>query len=256
VSAFFAEELVQCATDADCVTGRCDLTPTFTVSIEKGYCGTFQTAFDRWQKVELAQRLADRAAGSAPLAAAVLARVDEELGYTRNPPQPGYAVRAPEKETLVILLSELARSGESAREEALARLGTIRLQEAGALKRLAGLALAEAGSAAGLDDMVEASAGASPRLRLHAARAASGLCDRTAVGVLASLLADPHPLVRAGAAWGLGRCGTDEAGGALERRREELVKKPGQAGDLTSIGAALDCYTSRSCGSRSLGARK
>ncbi len=242
VAAFFSEDLAQCSADGDCVTGRCDLTPTFTVAIERGYCGTFQTAFDRWQKVELAERLAQAAGGSAGVLEAVLARVDEELGYTRNPPQAGYAVRAPEKETLVVLLSAMASeetAGDETRGPAMSRLEQMYSVESGAVKRAAGLALAEVGNESAMDEVVQASFGASARLRLHAARAASGLCSTTSLGVLASLLEDPHPLVRAGAADALGRCRSEDARKVLEARRDALRRKPGVSGDLSAVEAAL-----------------
>jgi len=239
VAAYFAENLVQCTGDAECPTGRCDLTPTFTVSIEKGYCGTFQTAFDRWQKVELATRLAAQAREAPELARAVFARVDEELGYTLSSPQPGYAVRPPEKETLVVLLAALAAPGGGAAQEAIRRLDAMLARESGPVRQLVGLTLAELGRESGWDAMVEASFGASPRLRLHAARAASGLCNELSNRVLASLLEDPHPLVRFGAAQGLGKCRTPEALEVLEQRRAALRRKPGPSGDLSAINSAI-----------------
>lgn len=197
LAAFFSEELLQCTSAADCVTGKCDLSPVFTISTSGGYCLSFSSAFERWQRLELARSLADMARRDGALHDAVLARVREELQFVR----PG-----PEEEAMVELLGAMRTS------ESLALLRQLHAGLAGEARPLAALALARVGDDAGLDDVVAASFSPVVRVRVHAAAAAGGLCgSRTALGILRGLVADDHHMVRQAAADALAICGGAEA---------------------------------------------
>jgi hypothetical protein len=200
LAAFFQEELKPCTESAECTTGHCDLTPVYTISVSAGYCLSFPNAFDRWQRVELAERLARRAAAEPALMAVLLARLENELTL---------ATRPGEKETLYLILGALRTA------PAATLLRRAFETEQGALREVAGLALAEAGDAAGADVVVEAAFSPVVRVRMHAARAAGGLCSETAVGVLAELLNDDHPLVSEAAATALGGCPGEKAAALL-----------------------------------------
>jgi hypothetical protein len=153
----------------------------FTISVSSGYCLSFPNAFERWQRLLLARKLAKWARDDANLTSLILQRVEEELGF---------AHRLPELEAIYLILASLATS------EALLLLEVLHDDAEGPARQLAGLCLAEAGIVAGLDDVVVAAQSSVVRLRLHAARAAAGLCDETSRGVLAVLAEDRHPLVK------------------------------------------------------------
>lgn len=224
VAAFFMEDLLQCQADEDCITGRCDLSPVFAISVSGGYCASFPNAFERWQFIELAQLLATRALTDPLLLAVVEDRIDKELEIVRRPAG---------REGMVVLLERLG-TGRS-RE----RLQRLYLEESGALRRLVALSLARLGDDRGLDELVEISLSAVVKSRLHAAYAAAGLCRGAALDVLGALLVDDHHLVRQAAAEALGRCG--EAGRPLLlKRAAALETAPGVGGDRFSVKAALE----------------
>lgn len=191
VTAFFSEELKPCTSSADCPTGHCDLTPVYTISVSSGYCISFPSAFERWQKVELADRLAAYSRDLPQLAV----RVESELAreYLNGN-------RPADLETAYLVLVALGT------ESAVARLAEEYVSRTGAVREVAGMALAEAGDPRGIDAVVAAAFSPVVRVRLHAARAAGRLCNGAALGVLAELLDDDHSLVSEAAASALGRC--------------------------------------------------
>ncbi len=200
--AFFSEELKPCSSSDDCRSGHCDLTPVFTISVSAGYCVSFPSAFERWQKVELAHRLADYAREFPQLAERVEARLATE--YLNGD-------RTADLETAYIVLVALGTKSavERLAKEFEARTGTV--------KEVAGLALAEAGDARGIEAVVDAAFSPVVRVRLHAARAAGRLCSKACLGVLAELLDDDNPLVSEAAASALGQCPGENS---LERLEE------------------------------------
>jgi len=224
VAAFFQEELVRCDSDAECLTGRCDLTPMFTISVSGGFCASFPNAYERWQRIELAESLAGLAREDPELMALVLARVDDELAHVRRPA---------EKEAVIVLLVRLGVP------DAVARLRELSVREEEPIRRLAGLSLASIGDESGSDELVEASLSAVVRMRMHAAHSAGGLCKGAALSVLAELLVDKHYLVRQAAAAALARCG-EEGKSVLEARSREISDgKAAYTGDRFAVDSAL-----------------
>jgi hypothetical protein len=195
MGAFFAEEMTPCTSNEECLTGRCDLTPVYTISVSAGYCLALPGAFERWQKVELGQRLGGLAKTVPGLSSKVMAEVTASLAGNRNG----------DLETGVILLTELGTP------EAIAELARLAGERDGAAAQVAGLALAELGDSRGGPALVEAAFSSVVRTRMHAARGAGRLCTEEALGVLAELLADSHPMVAEAAATALGRCPQDAA---------------------------------------------
>jgi hypothetical protein len=206
MAAFFAEELTPCTSNEACLTGRCDLTPVYTISVSAGYCLAIPGAFERWQKVELGQRLGALAKTVPGLSARVLDAVTSSFTGSRNG----------DLETGVIVLLELGTP------EAVAELVRLTRERDGAAAQVAGLALAELGDARGGPALVDAAFSPVVRTRMHAARGAGHLCTKEALGVLAELLSDSHPMVAEAAATALGQC-PQEAAAKL------LVGKPGFA---------------------------
>lgn len=190
-AAFFDEELKPCTSSEECSSGHCDLTPVYTISVSAGYCVTFPSAFERWQKVELADRLADYVRRFPGLAERVEARLARE--YLDGD-------RAGDLETAYLVLAGLGS------ESAVARLAVEYETRTGTVREVAGLALAEAGDRRGLDAVVDAAFSPVVRVRMHAARAAGGLCSEASGRVLAELLDDASPLVAEAAASAMGRC--------------------------------------------------
>ncbi len=188
---FFDEELKPCTANEECSSGHCDLTPVYTISVSAGYCINFPSAFERWQKVELANRLADLVGQFPQLAERIEARLVRE--YLNGD-------RPADLETAYLVLTALAS------ESAISLLAAEYESRTGTAREVAGLALAEAGDARGVDAVVAAAFSPVVRVRMHAARAAGSLCSEASIGVLAELLGDPSPLVSEAAASGLGRC--------------------------------------------------
>ena len=217
LSAFFSEELLQCTADEDCTTGECDLSPVFTISTSGGYCLSFSSAFERWQRLELARSLARMASGDSGLHDAVLARVKEELQFVRA---------GPEEEAMVELLAALGT------EESIGLLGELYRGLDGEVRSLAALALARSGDPTGIDEVVDVSFSPVVRLRIHAAVAVSGLCDKTSLGILRELSSDDHHMVRQAAAEALTRCGGPEVRSILDQAESRGT------GDDFVIGAA------------------
>jgi len=205
VAAFFTDDLQLCERHGDCVTGHCDLSPMFTVSLSSGYCLNFPAAYERWQRIELAESLSALGRADGALNQAVLERVEAELEGR---------LRGPEKEAVILVL------GRQASPASLEMLREVHRLETGEVRRLSALTLAEAGDPTGEDDVVEASFSAVIRVRMHAARAASRLCTPTARGLVAGLLDDRSRLVRQAAAQALARCGGEEARKLLEERHK------------------------------------
>jgi hypothetical protein len=236
LQAFFDERLTRCAADADCITGKCDLAAVFTISVTVGYCATFPNAYQRWQKIELAEALAKMALADATLKDEFYAMTDDP--QVRAEAYPG------EKEIWLLVLRELGTP------EALARIRSLREAEQGPLRREFSLALAETGDPVGLDDVVAAALSSDVAARMHAAAAAGGLCvleapeaggtsaGKTATGLLAELLEDSHALVRQSAASALTRCG-ESGRQILQRRLEQVRAGQGQAGDRFMVESAL-----------------
>jgi hypothetical protein len=190
-AAFFSEELKPCTESSECSSGHCDLTPVYTISVSAGYCVSFPSAYERWQKVELAGHLADYVGELPQLAKRIEARLAKE--YLNGD-------RPADLETAYIVLLALGT------DEAIARLAAEYESRTGTVQEVAGLALAEAGDERGIDAVVGAAFSPVVRVRLHAARAAGHLCSAAALGVLAELLDDDNSLVLEAAATALGQC--------------------------------------------------
>jgi len=182
-AALFEESLHRCEKNSDCVTGLCDLTPSFTVSVSSGYCMSLPNAFDRWQRLALGMKAGEIARRDLDAGRSIVERAKQELS--------GYATPAT-REAMAFLLKEVGTEG------AMEELRVLHAREPASspMKRLTGLLLAEAGDPAGEDDLVEASLSSLVEMRMHAARAARGLDNETARRILAALAQDPHPLVR------------------------------------------------------------
>ena len=216
MGAFFDDDLRQCEKDSDCLTGFCDMTPVFTISTSGGYCMGFPNAFDRWQRVWLADRLTERAKANPRIHDALLKRLEDEKEY---------ALRPAEKEVVILLLAGVASNA------AHERLKALYLEEDGGAKRLAGLKLAMAGMEHASGEVVDAALSSVVRVRMHAASAAAGLCNAEALGVLKELSRDSHYQVRQSAASALAVCGGPEARTTLEKlveeNRETYNSRPG-----------------------------
>jgi hypothetical protein len=226
VGAYFEHNLVACEANADCLTQMCDKSPFFTVSDLGGYCLSFSNSFQRWQRVWLARQLGRAAREDTAVQSLVLSTIGQELDQVVHPS---------EREILVLLLSELGSKG------ALERLEQVYKREAGGLKQLAALRLATAGFEEYTDDVVNAALSSTVRLRMHAAYAAAGLCNKPALGALKELLDDVNVQVRQAAATAAARCGSRQMGAALKRKldenRDDFTARPG---DRFLFGAALD----------------
>jgi len=232
VDAFFDDDLRQCTKDADCLTGFCDMTPVFTISTSGGYCMGFPNAFDRWQRVWLAERLAERARADEAVHDVLLKRLEEEKEYVLRPA---------EKEVVILLLAEVAS------QPAHERLKELYKQEEGGPKRLAGLKLAVAGFEEASGEVVEAALSSVVRVRMHAAAAAGGLCNAESFGVLKELASDSHYQVRQSAASALAACGGPEARATLEKLAEENRETyNSRPGDRFVFESALIRLSSRS----------
>jgi len=216
VASYFDDDLRQCGKDSECLTGFCDMTPVFTISTSGGYCMGFPNAFERWQRVWLANSLAERAKADPAVHAALLKRLEEEKEY---------ALRPAEKEVVILLLAGVGSDAAHERLKALYR------EEDGGPKRLAGLKLAAAGFEEVSGEVVDAALSSVVRVRMHAAAAAGGLCNAESLGVLKELSRDSHYQVRQSAAAGLAACGGAEARSTLQKlvdeNRETYNSRPG-----------------------------
>jgi hypothetical protein len=189
--AFFSEELNPCTESSECRSGHCDLTPVYTISVSAGYCVSFPSAYERWQKVELAGHLAKYAREFPQLALRVEERLAKEYLAGDRPS---------DLETAYIVLVALGT------DTAITRLAAEYERRTGTVQEVAGLALAEAGDKRGIEAVVGAAFSPVVRVRLHAARAAARLCSVASLGVLAELLDDDNSLVSEAAATALGQC--------------------------------------------------
>jgi hypothetical protein len=227
LAAFFDDDLVRCERDSDCLAGVCDLTPVFTFSVSGGYCVGFPGAFERWQRVLLARKLADLIRADPALAERVWSRLADESRF---------AVRGEEKELLLLVPALVGTP------EAMEQVRDVYRQGDSGLRTMAGLYLAASnpGSDEGVDRLVEASASSVDRLRMHAAWAAGQRCDRTGLGILADLLRDRSALVRQAAGLSVERCPAADARPLLEARRAELDTGEGRTGDRFVVESALD----------------
>lgn len=203
-----------CSANSDCGTNLCDRSLSLWSVDDVGLCVPLFRATERWQRLVVAQSVAERMRDDAELAAAVWKGVTKRMGDRHEP----------EVTEGMMLLARCAGTEEARRFllEVL-RLGS-------SAERLhAGISLGRMGDASGMDQISEAAASSQPVMRVHAVWAAGGICTTESLGVIEMLSQDPHPMVRQASLLALAQCRSEEAALLRQRLQDQYRADPEEA---------------------------